>query len=138
MMALSSTVRVKVIMSKNIVSLEKGLSIRSAIKTMVRKDVGSVVITAHGKPIGIVTERDILKSLAYRKAIRPDTLVEVIMSKPLITINSNTSIGDAAEMMTKHKVRRLLVKENGRYVGIVTQRDLQRAMTDTFKSLLLL
>lgn len=137
-MALNTTVRVKAFMSKDIVSIEKGLSIRSAIKTMVHRDVGSVVITAHGKPIGIVTERDILKSLAYRKAVRPDTPVEVIMSKPLISINSNMTVGGAAEMMAKHKIRRLLVKENGRYVGIVTQRDLQRAMTDTFKSLLLL
>jgi predicted transcriptional regulator len=137
-MALNLTVRVKAIMSKNMVSIEKGLSIRSAIKTMVRRNVGSVVITAHGKPIGIVTERDILKSLAYRKAIRPDTNVEVVMSKPLIAINYNKTIGDAAELMAKHNIRRLLVKENGKYVGIVTQRDLQSAMTDTFKSLLLL
>lgn len=137
-MALNPTVRVKAIMSKNMVSIEKGLSIRSAIKTMVHRDVGSVIITANGKPVGIVTERDILKSLAYRKAIRPDTSVEVIMSKPLIVVSSNATIGDAAEIMAKHKIRRLVVKENNRYVGIVTQRDLQKAMTDTFKSLLLL
>lgn len=137
-MALSMTVRVKAVMSKNIVSIEKGLSIRSAIKTMVHKDVGSVVITAHGKPIGIITERDILKSLAFRKAVRPDTLVEMIMSKPLITIKSIATIGEAAEVMAKNKIRRLLVKENGRYVGMITQRDLQRGMTDTFNSLLLL
>jgi CBS domain-containing protein len=137
-MALNLSIRVRTAMSKNIISIEKGLSIKSAIKTMVRRNVGSVVITAHGKPIGIVTERDILKSLAYRKAIRPDTKIEVIMSKPLITINSTATLGDAAEMMAKHKIRRLLVKENGKYVGIITQRDLQEAMTDTFKSLLLL
>jgi CBS domain-containing protein len=137
-MALSTTVRVKAIMSKRMVSLEKGLSIRSAVKTMVHKNVGSVVITAHGKPIGIVTERDILKSLAFRKAIRPDTPVHAIMSTPLVAVNSNSTIGDAAELMAKNNIRRLLVKENGKYVGIVTQRDLQKAMTDTFKSLLLL
>lgn|SRR5574341_1029375 len=137
-MALSTTVRVKTVMSKGMVSLEKGLSIRSAVKTMVHKDVGSVVITAHGKPIGMVTERDILKSLAFRKAVRSDTPVEVIMSTPLITVNSNSTIGDAAELMAKNNIRRLLVKENGKYVGIVTQRDLQKAMTDAFKSLLLL
>lgn len=137
-MALNLTVRVKAVMTKNMVSIEKGLSIRSAIKTMVHRDVGSVVITAHGKPVGIVTERDILKSLAFRKAVRTDTNVEVIMSKPLVSISSNSTIGDAAQMMAKHKIRRLLVKENGKYVGIVTQRDLQKAMTDTFRSLLLL
>lgn len=137
-MALNPTVRVKAVMSKNMVSIEKGLRIRSAIKTMVRRNVGSVVITTDGKPVGIVTECDILKSLAYRKAIRPDTSVEVIMSKPLIVANSNATIGDAAEIMAKHKIRRLVVKENNKYVGIVTQRDLQKAMTDTFRSLLLL
>lgn len=137
-MALNLSIRVRTAMSKNIISIEKGLSIRSAVKTMVRRNVGSVVITAHEKPIGIVTERDILRSLAYRKAIRLDTNVEVIMSKPLVTIDSNATIGDAVELMAKHKIRRLLVKEKGRFVGIVTQRDLQRTMTDTFKSLLLL
>jgi CBS domain-containing protein len=137
-MALSTAVRVRTVMSKDIVSIDKGLSIRSAIKTMVRNDVGSVVITAHEKPIGIVTERDILKSLAYRKAVRPETGIEEIMSAPLIAINANKTVGEAAEMMASHKVRRLLVKDDGRYVGIVTQRDLQRAMTDTFKSLLLI
>ncbi len=137
-MALNVTVRVRAVMSKDMISIEKDLRIRSAIKTMVRKGVGSVVITSQGRPVGIVTERDILKSLAYRKAVRPDTPVEVVMSKPLISINSIKTIGDAAEMMIRHKIRRLLVKENDRYVGIVTQRDLQRAMTDTFRSLLLL
>ncbi|MEM2759936.1 MAG: CBS domain-containing protein [Nitrososphaerales archaeon] len=137
-MGLNPTVRVKAIMTKDIVSIEKSLSIRSAIKTMVRRNVGSVVITAHGKPVGIVTERDILKSLAYRKAIRPETNVEVIMSKPLVVVKSNATISEAAEIMAKHKIRRLLVKENNNYVGIVTQRDIQHAMTDTFKSLLLL
>jgi len=137
-MALNVTVRVRAVMSKDMISIEKDLRIRSAIKTMVRKGVGSVVITSQGRPVGIVTERDILKSLAYRKAVRPDTPVEVVMSKPLISINSTKTIGDAAEMMIRHKIRRLLVKENDRYVGIVTQRDLQRAMTDTFRSLLLL
>jgi len=137
-MALNPTVRVRAVMSKNIISIDKGLSIRSAIKTMVKKDVGSVVITTNGKPVGIVTERDILKSLAYRKAIRPETKVEAIMSKPLFVVSVNATIGDAADIMAKRKIRRLIVKENNKYVGIVTQRDLQRAMTDTFKSLLLL
>lgn len=96
------------------------------------------VISTVPESVGIVTERDLLKSLAYRKAIRPDTSVEVIMSKPLIVVSSNATIGDAAEIMAKHKIRRLVVKENNKYVGIVTQRDLQKAMTDTFRSLLLL
>jgi CBS domain-containing protein len=60
------------------------------------------------------------------------------MSKPLISIGSDATLGEAADAMIKRKVHRLLVKVDGKYVGIITQRDLQRLMTDTFKSLLLI
>ncbi|MGC2383153.1 MAG: CBS domain-containing protein [Nitrososphaeraceae archaeon] len=137
-MALNLTVRVKAAINKDIISLDKDLSVKSAIKLMVRKDIGSVVVTEEesDKPVGIVTERDILKSIAYGKT-RPETKIEGIMSKPLITIEADATIGEAAEMMLKKKIRRLLVKQNDKYIGIITQRDLQRLMIDTFRSLLI-
>ena len=55
---------------------------------MVRNNIGSVVVTDEGgKPVGIVTERDILKSIAYRRS-KTETKVEEIMSKPLISVAS--------------------------------------------------
>lgn len=136
-MALNPSVRVRAAMSKDIVSVEAGRSIRSAVKTMVKNDLGSVVITEDGKPAGIVTERDIMKSIGYGK-VNLDTEVGRIMSKPLIAIGSDATLGEAADIMIRRKVRRLLVKEDSKYVGIITQRDLQRLMTDTFRSLLLI
>lgn len=137
-MALNLTVRVKAAMNKDIISLDKDLSVKSAIKLMVRRNVGSIVITDEsGNPVGIVTERDILKSIAYGKT-RPDSKIDGIMSKPLITIGADATLGEAAEIMIKRKIRRLLVKENGKYIGIITQRDLQRLMADTFRSLLIM
>lgn len=136
-MALNPSIILRAAMSKHIISVEAERSIRSAVKTMVRNDLGSVVITQDGQPAGIVTERDIMKSIGYGK-VNLDTEVGKIMSKPLISIGSDATLGEAADMMIKRKVRRLLVKENTKYVGIITQRDLQRLMTDTFKSLLLI
>jgi CBS domain-containing protein len=136
-MALNPSIRVRAAMSKDIVSVETERSIRSAVKTMVKNDLGSVVITKDGEPAGIVTERDIMKSIGYGK-VNLDAEVGTIMSKPLIAIGSDATLGEAADTMIKRKVRRVLVKEDGRYVGIITQRDLQRLMTDTFKSLLLI
>jgi predicted transcriptional regulator len=68
-MALNLAVRVKAAANKDIISLAKDLSVKSAIKLMVRKNVGSIVIIDEesGSPVGIVTERDILKSIAYGK-----------------------------------------------------------------------
>lgn len=124
-------------MIRHIISAEVGRTIRSAVKTMVRNDLGSLVITEDGQPAGIVTERDIMKSIGYGK-VNLDSEVGKIMSKPLISVASDATLGKAADIMIKQKVRRLLVKENTEYVGIITQRDLQRLMTDTFKSLLLI
>lgn len=135
-MSLNLSVRVKAAMSRKMVSVDKDHSIKSAIRRMVRNEMGSVVVTENNVPVGIVTERDILKSIAYGR-VSPDSKVESIMSKPLLSIDSVATIGEAGEMMVKNKVRRLLVKENGQYVGIISQRDLQKLMIDTFNSLVM-
>jgi CBS domain containing-hemolysin-like protein len=67
-MSLNPTVRVKSAMTRKMITLDKGLSVKSAIKLMVKKNIGSVVVTADSSsdPVGILTERDILKSIAYK------------------------------------------------------------------------
>ncbi len=137
-MSLNPTVRVKAAMNSKIISLDKGLSVKSAIKLMVKKNIGSVIVTADSSnsPVGILTERDILKSIAYRK-VRPEiTKIEEIMSTPIMSVGSDATLGDAAQLMIKKNIRRLMVKQDSKYVGIVTQRDLQKLMTDTIRALL--
>lgn len=80
--------------------------------------------------IGILTERDILKSIA-NEMMEPENKVEIIMSTPLIAVNSSTSLGEAAEVMLTNNIRRLMVKENAEYVGIISQRELQRFITES-------
>ena len=110
-MSLNPTVRVKSAMTRKMITLDKGLSIKSAIKLMVKKNIGSVVVTADSSsnPVGILTERDILKSIAYRR-IRPEiTKIEEIMSTPILSVEADTILGDAAQLMIKKNIRRLLV-----------------------------
>ena len=59
------------------------------------------------------------------------------MSTPLITIDSLATIGEAAELMTNREIRRLLVTEKDKVVGIITQRDIQKALLDAFNTLVL-
>ena len=80
--------------------------------------------------IGILTERDILKSIA-NEMMEPENKVEIIMSTPLIAVNSSTSLGETAEVMLTNNIRRLMVKENAEYVGIISQRELQRFITES-------
>jgi CBS domain-containing protein len=130
-MSLNPSVRVKAAMNRKI-------SVKSAIKLMVKKKIGAVVVTADSSKnaVRILTEMDILKSIAYRR-IRPEiTKIEEIMSTPIISVESNATLGDAARVMIKKNIRRLMVKQNNEYVGIITQRDLQKLMTDTIRALL--
>jgi CBS domain-containing protein len=139
-MSLNPMVRVKAAMNRKMITLDKGLSVKSAIKLMVKKNIGSIVVTAdsNNNPVGILTERDILRSIAYRR-VRPETTkIEEIMSSPIFFVEQDTTLGDAAQVMIKKNIRRLLVKQNEKYVGIITQRDLQKLMTDTIRALLIM
>jgi signal-transduction protein with cAMP-binding, CBS, and nucleotidyltransferase domain len=100
-------------------------TVAEAAKTMCHDEFGSVIIIDRNKPIGIVTEEDITCKVVA-KDLRPSTVhVNEIMSTPLITVSADKTVGDAAHMMVKHKVRRLPVIDTKKNViGIVTVRDL--------------
>ena len=126
----SGIMNVRDVMNKSFITVEKDDTIRLAIKKMVHGEFGAVVVTENGKPIGILTERNILKSIA-NEMMEPENKVEIIMSTLLIAVNSSTSFGEAAEVMLTNNIRRLMVKENAEYVGIISQRELQRFITES-------
>lgn len=125
---------VRHIMTKNIISVKNNVSVVEAASVMVDNDVGSVVVTKNGKPVGIITERDILERCLLGKKHGEDLKVEKIMSAPLITIEANASIGEAALLMSDNKIRRLLVTEKRKIVGIITEKDVLRGTLSYFES----
>lgn len=129
-------VTVKDVMTKDIVSVEKTELVLKAVERMVKKEIGSVVVTDKGKPVGILTERDILKRVCQQaQTLCTKITAGEIMSQPLITIDSNARLGEAALLMVQKGVRRLLVVEKGKTVGIITQKDVMRATIETFMAL---
>lgn len=119
---------VKNVMAKPVITIEKGSSVHEATKIMCEKQIGCIVVTEKGKPVGIATERDILQRVVAKGLDASKVKMKDIMSKPLITINGNMPIINAIRIMEKNKVRRLLVMEMEKLIGIVTQRDLLRAL----------
>ncbi|MCC6017995.1 MAG: CBS domain-containing protein [archaeon YNP-LCB-003-016] len=117
---------VDMVMSRKPVTAYASSTIADVAKIMRDRDVGSVVILDdEGKPVGIVTERDlVVKVLA--SGLSADTRVSEVMSKPLITIKPSTRIVDAARIMVKRNVRRLIVVEGDSMVGIITEKDILR------------
>jgi CBS domain-containing protein len=95
---------------------------------MFTSNIGSVIVISGGVPTGMVTERDIVKSIVKDRKDPTKTKAQEIMSSPLITIEANKSIRDAIETMRDRNVRRLAVYKNGRLVGIVSERRVLDAL----------
>ena len=113
------------VMKNNPTMIGSEATVAKAAKAMCHDEVGSVIILENSQPIGIVTEEDITCKVVA-KDLKPSTvLVTDIMSTPLITVSADKTVGDAAHMMVKHKVRRLpVIDAKKKVIGIVTVRDL--------------
>ncbi|HYA84849.1 MAG TPA: CBS domain-containing protein [Candidatus Bathyarchaeia archaeon] len=116
------------ILRKKLESVEDTTSIQEVAKKMRDRNVSSlVVVDMNGKPVGIVTERDIITKVCINDVPHSTVISKEIMSTPLITIKGSSSASTAAEMMIKNNVRHLLVidDDNDR-IGIITPLDLTR------------
>lgn len=99
-------------------------SISAAMNLMIRENVGAVVVIEDDRPIGIVTERDILERVIKRGKDFDRTLVKDTMSSPLVTVDADQPIRDALNAMREHDIRRLVVVKNGSLLGVTTERRL--------------
>jgi CBS domain-containing protein len=113
---------VKDFMTTNVITIGVNETALYAAKLMHQQDVGDLVVMEGNVPKGIVTERDLVRRvLSLKKPL--DTKVSEIMSDPLITIEDNASLRDAARKMVKYKIRRLPVTKNTVLVGIIVASD---------------
>ena len=117
---------IKDFMTSKIISIDEGEKVTEAVKKMVEHNIGSVVVKRDNEFVGIVTERDILERCYKENIYSPDLIVKKIMSSPLITIEADAPIGKAVKLMEGKDIRRLLVEEDGKIVGIITQKDILR------------
>lgn len=111
------------IMSKPVLKAEASDKVVHVLELMAEKGVGSVVIVKDGSPVGILTERDIVKKIVKDRSTL-DRKVEAVMSRPLITVTPETGVFEALNLMRKNKIRRLPVVSDGKLEGIVTDKDL--------------
>jgi CBS domain-containing protein len=109
-------------------TVEEGLTVAFAANVMKERARGSLIVVDDGKPIGIVTERDLVRRVIAEDKSISATKIGDIMSSPLISVGPEATISSAANVMYKNGIRRLPVIEEGRLLGIVTSTDLARTM----------
>jgi len=122
---LTSPDQVSAIMSTKVITTKTTETVENALRRMVKQKIGSIIAVEKGKPVGILTERDISIKVAKAKSWRA-LMVKKMMSKPLITIGPSTGIWEAVEQMIRKDIRRLPVMEEGKLIGMVTERDILR------------
>ncbi len=114
---------VKDMMKKQVVSIDVSLTVKEAAKMMEDKGVSCLVVTKENVPVGIITERDFVTRIASLDK-SSSTLVQNVMSVPLITSSPSDTARKLAEMMKEKKIHKVPVMEGTRLVGIVTATDL--------------
>ncbi|HEY7078610.1 MAG TPA: CBS domain-containing protein [Nitrososphaeraceae archaeon] len=125
--------KVEDIMRKKLETIEELSSIQKAAQKMKDKNVSSlIVVDATGEPRGLVTERDLVRKVCIND-VRTSTITnKEIMSSPIITIKSDSSPSEAADMMLQHNIRHLLIidgannDQNNNPIGILTPLDFTR------------
>ena len=137
------TIPVSDIMVRNVKTAEENQSINAIAKVMSENNIGSVVIVKSneveglsGIVSGIITERDIVRMAGVAQTSSSTTPLQLtardIMSKPVVTINAESSIQDAIQSMKLNNIRRLpVVNREGRMVGIIADKDIFRAIINS-------
>ena len=122
---------VKDVMSSPVVTLDEGATSNKVANFMDENKLGCLIVTNKtGKPVGIITERDlVIRVLA--KNLKPDAVkAKEIMTSPLVTIEPEATISEAARRMSRLNIRRLGVIYKGSLVGIVSSKDILGVMPE--------
>ncbi len=114
---------VKDVMIDKVATLDISSMIKDAAKLMDEKNIGCIIVTQNDQPVGILTERDFVRRIASKEKPLTSPLEEV-MSSPLISIDPDETVWEAAEQMKVKNIHKLPVIDNDKVVGIITTSDL--------------
>jgi len=116
--------QVRDIMQKNVVTIEHDKSSLEAARLISEKDISFLVIQKNEVPIGVVSERDFVRKIVASDKQASDIPLTEIMSYKFRWVEPSTDIHAAVQKMLNNNIRRLIVLENGKLAGVITQTDL--------------
>ncbi len=133
---LRSKMLVRDVMSSPVVTIDESSSANQAAKLMDRHGLGCIIVTGKkGKPLGIITERDMVRRILV-KNIKPDSIeAKEVMTSPLITVDPDAKISDTARMMSRLNIRRLGVVYKGQLVGVLSSKDILAVMPELIETM---
>jgi CBS domain-containing protein len=122
-----SRVTVGSIARMSVPTVNRSETVSEIASLMVNSNIGAVIVMRDTEPLGIVTEKDLVRNVIYAERDAREIVAQEIMTAPLITISFDRSVEEALEIMRHNHVRRLVVLEGESMVGLLTERRLLRA-----------
>lgn len=119
-MRISDVLRSK---GSNVVTIGPDRTVLDVVRTLVRHNIGATVVVEDGRPVGIVSERDILKLTARGPDALDSIQVRALMTRDLVTSEPDDDLDHVMNLMTNHRVRHLPILSDGELVGIVSIGD---------------
>jgi len=129
------SLNVEDVMVEEVVTVEAEATVQEAVDLMNKHEIGCLIVVLKGKPVGIITERDMLKRVLAHSKDPEKIKVSDIMSAPLIIGKPEMEIENAVKLMFKTKIKKLPVVQKGRLVGLVTLTDLTKFQPHMIKIL---
>jgi CBS domain-containing protein len=123
---LAMTSPVEGLMSRKVVTVESSKTAFDVSREMLDHDIGCVVVLEKKKLAGIVTKSDIIREVVVKKLDPQKIYVIEVMSRPVVTIDSQQTLSDASSLMSKHNITKLPVVRSEELVGIITSTDIVR------------
>lgn len=127
---------VRDVMSSPVITVEEEATTNHVAELMDKHGLGCIIVTnKEGKPIGIITERDLVTRV-LAKNLKPDSLkAKDVMTSPLITIEPSETISEAARKMSRLNIRRLGVIYKGQLIGLVSSKDILSVMPELIETI---
>lgn len=127
---------VRDVMSSPVITIEEDAPVNKAAELMEKHGLGCIIVTnKEGKPLGIITERDLVARV-LAKNVKPDSLqTKEVMTSPLITIEPHETINEAARRMSRLNIRRLGVVYKGQLIGLVSSKDILAVMPELVETI---
>jgi len=123
---MDSKIKVKDAMVTRVITGKPRQTVFNASKIMKKEDVGSLIIVEDSKPVGIITREDIIDKVTAKDMKASEVLIKDVMSKNLVTCTPDSTITEAAQLMSKYKYERIPVVLMGKLVGIISAREIAK------------
>ena len=122
--------QIRDIMEKDVITIENDKTAQDAAKIIAEKDISFLVVINDGIPQGVLSESDFVRKIAAADKKSSEVKVSDIMSYKFRSVDPTTTIEDAVQKMLNKNIRRLLVTDNEKLVGVITQTDLASYLRD--------